>query len=84
MTEMEIRISAKGDPPIYPFPHHTKIIVGVWNKVGILQGGMDTVRTSFSLLIDLPDGSVAFVETSARIWDAVNGAIKGANLRWGE
>lgn len=45
--------------------------------VAVLDGGMKTGRPSVMLRVPLADGTVAVVETSARIWCAVAAAIHG-------
>ncbi len=43
--------------------------------VAVLDGGMQTGRPSVMLRIPLADGTVAVVETSARVWCAIASAI---------
>ena len=44
--------------------------------VAVLDKGMQTGRPSIMLRVPLADGTVAIVETSARVWCAVATAIK--------
>jgi hypothetical protein len=85
MQITQIKILAKEDSgPAIP-EHAGKTIHDVrLDYVTIIEGGMQSGRTSVCLSINLPDGSVAAVQLSAGQFDQVAGAVRGACLRFGE
>lgn len=52
--------------------------------VGILQGGMDSGKSSVTLAVKLSDGSMAYAQTSAKLFHMADGAVLGAQARFGE
>jgi hypothetical protein len=46
-------------------------------SIGVLEEGMKSGKPSVALRIDLPDGSVVFAETSARLFCTAARAITG-------
>lgn len=50
----------------------------------ILEGGMQSGKSSVALHIKLPDGTDAIAETSADIFRSMAGALKGAEERFAE
>lgn len=54
------------------------------DRVCVLENGMTSGRASVSMTIDLPDGSIAFIQTSARNFEMMAAVIRGACQSWGE
>lgn len=84
MTKMDIHIVKDGDPG--PFPDLASKTIHVVNidRVVVLQKGTDQGLTSVALFANMPDGSVAMIETTARLLDMLHGATVGARQSWGE
>lgn len=52
--------------------------------VGILEGGMESGATSVMLSLRMPDGSVSMAQISAKQFHGIDGALKGAQERFGD
>jgi hypothetical protein len=52
--------------------------------LGILEGGTDSGKCSIGIFVRLEDGKIAVVETSAAMFVAMAGAVKGAQQRFGD
>lgn len=54
------------------------------DAAAVLQAGMESGRASVALFINLPDGSIAFVQTSAIQFERIAAIVRGACQSWGE
>lgn len=80
----EVKIVAEGDPPPYPdLADKTLHHVG-FDRMVVLQGGTTGGRASVMIFAELPDGSFAYLETTARVFEMLAAAVRGACQRWGE
>lgn len=79
-----IRINEVGDPPSFPELSGKLAHEGRLQHVAILQGGMESGRTSVSFFVTLPDGKVVLAQLSADLLKGVVSAINGAEERWKE
>jgi len=50
-------------------------------ELAIYPQGTEAGKTSVALFIEMPDGTYVHAETTAALWDGVNGAIKGSEIR---
>lgn len=55
---------------------------GTLDGFSILEGGMESGKTSVALKIALPDGKFVLVQTSADIFRALAGSLEGAEQRF--
>ncbi len=79
-----IVVMHKGDPPAFPELADRTMHTCQLDRVAVLQGGMASGRASVFIIVDLPDGSIAAIETSARNVEMIAGAIRGSCQSWGE
>ena len=84
MLHTQIKIVEHGDPPPFPELASRPTHLAPFDRFSILQGGMDSGRASVAISAELPDGSVVFIQTSARNFYAMAMAVRGACERWGE
>lgn len=84
MTHTDVRVLRVGDLPPYPELQEKAIHTCKFDRVVILQNGTEQGRATVALLVDLPDGSVAHVETTARMFETVAATVRGACQSWGE
>ena len=84
MPFSRVKILRKGD--LSPYPelvtktlHHCEL-----DRVTLLEGGMESGRSSVAIIVDLPDGSAAFIQTSARNFELIAAAVRGGCKSWGE
>lgn len=80
----EMRVVDLGSPVAYPEVQGKTIHNCELSRGAVLQAGMESGRASVAFLIDLPDGSVAFVQTSARNFEMIAAIVRGACQKWGE
>lgn len=57
---------------------------GTITKAFILQGGMESGKTSVSFQISMPDGKQVIVQTSGDLLRGLVGAISGNEWRWAQ
>lgn len=80
-----VRIQRKADPsPVFPEIADKTIIECSLERVAILEGGCASGKSSLGLLIDLPDGRIAWVQVTAGMWDMITRILRGARQSWGE
>ena len=79
MQEIVIKIVAIGEPP--PFPECAGAIVSQPIGITILEGGMQSGRTSVALLTRQGD-TYCFTEFSADMFAAIADAVRGAVQRF--
>lgn len=84
MTEVHISLSAIKDRKPGPIFEPETIPCGKLLEVKILEGETNMGRTGVALLIEMPDGSKVMTKTTARIIDALAGAVRGACIMWGD
>ncbi|PKN81555.1 MAG: hypothetical protein CVU47_06465 [Chloroflexi bacterium HGW-Chloroflexi-9] len=76
MPELDVIIHRVGDPPVMG-GGLAGIEEAEIEKAVVIQGGMMSGAPAVAFVIRLPDGGLAFAQTSAAILDAVVGAAKG-------
>lgn len=80
-----VRVQRKADTePMFPDLSGFPVISSELSHFGILEGGMDSGLCSVAIMAKLPDGKVVMIETSARLFMQMAGAVKGACGSWGE
>lgn len=84
MNHIEVKIVEHGDPPPFPEMAEKKIHVVKIDRCVVLQGGTVGGRASVAIMAEMPDGSWAMIETTARLLEMMAAAVRGACLRWGE
>jgi chloramphenicol 3-O-phosphotransferase len=84
VTGVDVRIVRTGDPPPFPELADQTVHYCVIDKVVVLQGGTAAGRSTVALMIQLPDGSWAMAETTARLFEVMAAAVRGACQSWGE
>lgn len=82
MNHVTIRVGEKEDTEAL-FPEVTKVTEGVLNKMGILEAGMQSGRTSVSLIVQVGDEHV-LAQISAGQFMQMAAAVRGAAARFGE
>lgn len=82
MINVTIKIARKNDPgPMFP-EMVGKTVEGHLESIGILEGGMQSGKTSLVFNMKLPDGSYVMAQMSAGIAGLVAGAVRGAEERF--
>ena len=80
-----VRVHRKTDTePMFPDLDGLKVVKSELSHFGILEGGMDSGLCSVAIMAKLPDGKVVMIETSARLFMQMAGAVKVACGSWGE
>ena len=51
---------------------------------GILEGGMESGKTSIMFILEMPDGTHAVAQLTQDLLDGLNGAVRGAVERFGK
>lgn len=83
MSMIDVKIVSKEDTkPVWP--DIASVPEGELERFCVLQGGMESGRSSVAFLIKLDDGTHVLVQTSAELMDMMAGAARGARMRWGE
>ncbi len=82
-TSLKI-VPANQTEAIFPGTLPAKTVQGTLEGVAILEGGMESGKTSVMLKVDLPDGSVAIVQTSAAMLLTLAAGCRGAMERFGD
>jgi hypothetical protein len=80
----EVKVVYLDSLPLFPELENKKTHRCELNRAAVLQGGMSGGKASVALLAELPDGSVAMIETSAEILMTMAGIVRGACQRWGQ
>ena len=85
MIVTDIRIQAKSDQDKGPlFPEISPKQNGKIIKMGILEAGMASGKTSVALIMEMDDGTHIAAETSAAIFLGMAAAVRGACQRFGD
>lgn len=82
MKPIDARVVDVGDPP--PFEASAPLHKVELERFAVLEQGMQSGRASVAFVIQLPDGSTVFAETSARLFLSLAAITRGALQRWGE
>lgn len=89
MKPITIKISTKTDtepqfPELQKAADEGRVVETEVTRMGILEGGMASGRTSIALIADLPDGKHVLIQMSAGQLINLAAAAKGAAARFGE
>lgn len=85
MIHTEIKIVPKSQTaPIFPGTLPAKTVQGTLDGVAFLEAGMESGKTSVMLKVNLPDGSVAIVQTSSAMFLTLAAGLRGAMERFGD
>ena len=84
VLQTNIKIVRVGDPAPFHELADKKFHDCRLDRVVLLEKGTTSGRSSVILLIDMPDGSVVQVETTARLFDGIAAALRGGCASWGE
>lgn len=91
MQHVTIRIHSKNDPsPALPEvaealkKGEAQAAEGTLEYLVILEGGMQSGKTSVALYLKTPDGNYALAQMSAAMFLTMQSAVKGAMARFGE
>jgi len=80
----KIHVIRKSDPPVLPISAGKTVHQCQLAHVALLQDGMQSGKSSVAFLVDLPDGSIVFIETSAVMLMAIAGGVRSGCASWGE
>lgn len=81
MIALDVKVVGLQDPP--PWPHIKPAHYGKLEKVGVLQAGMASGKTSLYLIIKTPIGYIT-AETSLDILNGLTAIANGADKRFKE
>lgn len=84
MNHIDVRVVRVGDPAPFPDLAEKTIRQGTVDRFTVLEQGTTGGRASVGIFATLPDGSIAFIETTARLFEMMAGAARGACQSWGE
>jgi hypothetical protein len=80
MPNVTIHIKSKTDPgPAVKTRDGSTAIIAKLTDFVILEGGMQSGKTSVAIFFDLADGTQCFAETSGEIFNGMAVTLKGAN-----
>ena len=82
--QLDIKIQELGDPPLHPELEHTPFTEIELKEIVVLQGGMQSGKTSISFFAKDAQGRDYFMQTSGAMFEAAAAALKGAEERWKE
>lgn len=89
MAEIQVTVISKQDSEngkrMYPKLHPEDVRESEKPmKVGLLEGGMQSGRTSVTIAIENPDGTVSTTQCSARNIEQLYHVVKGVQQRFGD
>jgi hypothetical protein len=85
MRHVVIKVHAKGDPvPLFPEFQGKKVIHAEMTHFAILEGGMQSGKTSVMLLTPLNDNEFIQTELSAEMFNNLAIAVRSAAERFGQ
>jgi hypothetical protein len=83
-TAIEVRVVRRGDPAPFPDLATRRVHAVNLDRAVLLEAGTEGGRASVALIAELPDGSVAMIETTAALFMTLAGAVRGGCASWGE
>lgn len=85
MIGLNILIKTLDDTePSWPDMTNSNSVVGQLQGASILEGGMESGKSSVGFRIALPDGKYALVETSSELLKNLHAVLLGAEARFAD
>ncbi len=84
MPQCSIKVQLKTDPPATIDNLKVPYVRGELDTMVILEGGMQSGKTSVALHIITASGESVIVETSAAILEGIAATLKGAEMRFSD
>lgn len=84
MMTVDIRVLDRGGEGPWPELGERPTEHAEVARFAVIQGGMKSGASSVRIIGETDDGTVVVLETSAKLFSMMAGAVRGALGRWGE